>query len=308
MSDPQSNQPAAPDELSPQPDAPVSSEAAALERSAAAEAAVAEDLLAPWDFVDMVIFIFFGILMLFLLTNVMARMAISFGRVSRENIEVFATTTAGFVVVRQIAWFGLLLGYLYAVISMRTRAPVWRTLGWRGLPARATSGDGPIVAEQNPAVRSLRLTAGLLACGAVLAIFVQVVTQFIGTHAKLPIEALFSDRRSILYMMGFGLLVAPLVEETVFRGFLYPVMARRFGVVAGVLFTGTLFGLAHAEQLWGGWGEISMLVLVGVVFTAARAWSGSVAVSYLLHLGYNSLLFLATWVATGGLRHFPTGK
>ena len=308
MTDPQSNQPAAPDEVSPLTEAPVSSEAAALARSAAAEAAVPEDLRAPWDFVDMVIFIFFGMGMLFLVTSVMASMAISFGGVSRQNIEAFATTNAGFVVLRQIAWFGLLLGYLFAVISMRTQAPVWRTLGWRGLPARATSVDGRIVAEEKPALRSLRLSAGLLASGAVLAIFVQVATQYIGTHATLPIQALFSDRRSILYMMGFGLLVAPLVEETVFRGFLYPVMARRFGVVAGVLFTGTLFGLAHAEQLWGGWGEISMLILVGIVFTTARAWSGSVAVSYLLHLGYNSLLFLATWVATGGLRHFPTGK
>ena len=157
-------------------------------------------------------------------------------------------------------------------------------------------------------LRVLGQIAALLAGGALLAFFVQVATLFVGTEAKLPIQALLSDRRSILYMMGFGLAVAPLVEETIFRGFLYPVLARRFGVIAGVIFTGLFFGLMHAEQLWGGWGEIGLLVVVGIVFTAARAWSGSVAVSYLLHLGYNGLLFLGTYVATGGLRHFSAGK
>jgi hypothetical protein len=43
-----------------------------------------------------------------------------------------------------------------------------------------------------------------------------------------------------------SVLVAPLVEETVFRGFLYPVIARRLGIAAGIAITGTLFGLMHA--------------------------------------------------------------
>jgi membrane protease YdiL (CAAX protease family) len=84
-------------------------------------------------------------------------------------------------------------------------------------------------------------------------------------------------------------LVAPLVEETVFRGFLYPVIARRLGIAAGVAITGTLFGLMHAAQLWGGWGQIALLILVGVVLTWVRARTGTVAASYFVHLGYNGL-------------------
>lgn len=306
MSDPLSNQPTAAGEVSPEPKAPPLSTEATPAAIAAAEAALPEDLRAPWDFVDMVIFIFFAVGMLFVVNTVMATVAISFGIVKIESLDQFAMTNAGFIVLRQIVWFGLLLTYLYAVVHMRTEAPAWRTLGWRGLAGRAANVGDPALPK--PPLHTLWQVASLLAGGALLALFVQVATLFVGTEAKLPIQALLTDRRSILYLMGFGLAVAPLVEETIFRGFLYPVLARRFGVVAGVIFTGMFFGLMHAEQLWGGWGEIGLLVVVGIVFTAARAWSGSVAVSYLLHLGYNGLLFLGTYVGTGGLRHFPTGK
>ena len=89
-----------------------------------------------------------------------------------------------------------------------------------------------------------------------------------------------------------GVLVAPLVEETIFRGFLYPVIARRLGIAAGVAITGTLFGLMHAAQLWGGWGQIALLILVGIVLTWVRARTGTVAASYFVHLGYNGLQLL----------------
>jgi len=306
MTDPLSSQPTVPGEVSPDPEAPHPSAEAAPATTAAAEAALPEDLRAPWDFVDMVIFIFFAIGILFVVNTVLATLAIGFAFVKPESIEAFAMTSAGFIVLRQIVWFSLLLTYLYAVVRVRSEAPAWRTLGWRGLPGRATTVGGRELWK--PALRTLGQIVTLLAGGALLALFVQVATLFVGTEAKLPIQALFTDRRSILYMMGFGLAVAPLVEETIFRGFLYPVLARRFGVIAGVIFTGLFFGLMHAEQLWGGWGEIGLLVVVGIVFTAARAWSGSVAVSYLLHLGYNGLLFLGTYVATGGLRHFQSGR
>jgi membrane protease YdiL (CAAX protease family) len=306
MNEPFSNTPITRDESPSETTAPSSSGDTVLTPSAAAEAALPEDLRAPWDFADMVIFIFLGIGLLFLVTSVLATLAIGFGFVKPELIDVFLRTNAGFIVLRQVIWFSLLVGYLYVVARVRSKAPTWRALGWRGLPGGTHSAESQRLPK--PMLRTLGQIVALLAGGALLAFFVQVATLLVGTHATLPIQEFLNDRRSILYMMGFGIAVAPLVEETIFRGFLYAVMARRFGVFAGVILTGIIFGLMHAEQLWGGWGEIGLLVLVGIVFTAARAWSGSVAVSYLLHLGYNGLLFLGAYVATGGLRHFGPGK
>jgi uncharacterized protein len=110
----------------------------------------------------------------------------------------------------------------------------------------------------------------------------------------------------VMLLMALGVLVAPLFEETIFRGCIYPVLARRWGVGASVLTTGILFGMAHAPQLWPGYGQIALLMCVGIVLTYVRARTGTVAAGYFMHLGYNSFFFAGFYFATGGLRHFPS--
>src|SRR5579862_5832822 len=128
-----------------------------------------------------------------------------------------------------------------------------------------------------------------LAGGAVLAVGVPFAGGSLRSRETPPIEEMLQARASVVLFGVLGVLVAPLVEETIFRGFLYPVIARRLGVAAGVAITGTLFGLMHAAQLWGGWGQIALLIVVGVVLTWVRARTGTVAASYFVHLGYNGL-------------------
>ena len=48
-----------------------------------------------------------------------------------------------------------------------------------------------------------------------------------------PIEDLISDRRSLFIMMLFLTVFGPVFEELVFRGFLFPLLARTSGAVAG---------------------------------------------------------------------------
>ena len=128
--------------------------------------------------------------------------------------------------------------------------------------------------------------------------------NYLNSKESLPIEQLLQARVSMMLFAVLGVLVAPLVEETILRGFLYPVIARRLGIVAGVLITGTLFGLLHAAQLWGGWGQIVLLIVVGVVLTWVRARTGTVTASYFVHLGYNGLQLLGFLVyIIGAPRH-----
>src|SRR6202043_3075426 len=110
---------------------------------------------------------------------------------------------------------------------------------------------------------------------------------------------------SAMLLLAMAVLVAPLVEETVFRGYLYPLFAKTFGILPGILLTGVLFGLLHAPQLGWTWGFVSLLILVGVIFTFARARTGTVLASYLLHLGYNSMIALTSVIATRGFQHMP---
>ena len=96
--------------------------------------------------------------------------------------------------------------------------------------------------------------------------------------------------------------MAPLMEELFFRGFLYPVLARRIGTVASILFTAVAFGLLHGAQLKYSW-AVLVIFLVGVILTTVRALTKSVAASFLVHVGYNGTLSVLLFIATGGFRH-----
>lgn len=250
---------------------------------------VPADLDTPWDTLDLVVLFVFSLGMLFLLNNVMATLAVTVWHVPASQIQRYSLTNAGFVVIRQILWFGCILLFLYAVVRRRTAAPFWNTIGWRGMRLGDTSGGLLVVA--------------MLLGGVLMAVGADIAAQFYNTEKALPIQQLFTTRRGIEYVMAFGLLIAPLAEETVFRGYVYPVLARKFGIFLGIVLTGILFGLVHVPQLWGGWGQIATLVTVGMLLTSARAATHSVLASYLVHLGYNGFLFAGFFVTPEALRH-----
>ena len=103
------------------------------------------------------------------------------------------------------------------------------------------------------------------------------------------------------------LFVAPLVEETVFRGYLFPLFAKSFGIAPGIVVTGVLFGLMHGYQLGWTWGIVLLLILVGVIFTFTRARTGTVFASFLMHLGYNSMIAASAIISTHGFSRLPVG-
>jgi hypothetical protein len=184
--------------------------------------------------------------------------------------------------------------FLYALVRSRSGAPFWNALGWR-----------PFRLESHSAASQLTTIMQYVLGGFGLALAVGWLSRFFNQQTALPMEDLFRSRQSVLLLMALGILVAPVVEETVFRGCIYPVIARKLGVPTGVVLTGILFGIAHAQQLWGGWGEIALLVCVGIVLTYVRARAGTVAASYLVHVSYNTILFTGFYFATHGLRYFP---
>ena len=105
-----------------------------------------------------------------------------------------------------------------------------------------------------------------------------------------------------------AVLVAPLAEETVFRGYLYPTFARWFGVGPSIVITGVLFGMMHGPQLGEAKSLIAIMSLVGIVLTLVRSRTGSVFASFLMHLGYNSLIGATLLLATHGFTKTLPGK
>jgi uncharacterized protein len=274
----------------PQPVEPASGTASPPEFFSRQTPPIPEDLRVPWGWIDLLLLLFLWIgatvgVTLFLGVIFQSR-GVSWSQLRQPGVE-----QGIFVVADQVAISFLILAYLMLEVRVRFNVPFWRTVGWRPLETGKTPR----------AVGYLGFVGGGLA----LSVLVQLASATVGTKAKLPIEAFFQDRRTALLLMLMSVLLAPLFEETIFRGYIYPVVARSFGVTAGIIATGTLFGLLHAEQLWGGWGQIGLLIVVGIIFTWARAVTKTVVASYLLHLSYNSFLFFAFLVTSDGLRSLP---
>jgi membrane protease YdiL (CAAX protease family) len=241
-------------------------------------AEISDDLRVPWGWLEVALFVVLGLIGSVVVTWGMAQLAVRFFGANSNEVfgDTMSTAKSVVVLISQAMIDGLAILYLYLMVLSRTDAPFWPSIGWREM---FPPGAGKIRDS------ALQFLAG----GAVMAVVVSFAGGFLNSKETLPIEELLKARVSILLFGILGVLVAPLVEETIFRGFLYPVIARRMGIAAGIAITGTLFGLMHAAQLWGGWGQIALLILVGVVLTWVRARTGTVAASYFVHLGYNGL-------------------
>jgi hypothetical protein len=119
---------------------------------------------------------------------------------------------------------------------------------------------------------------------------------------QVPFDRLFRTVPAIHLMAVFGILVAPFMEELFFRGFLYPVI-RRWGTAAAIAGTAGAFAFVHGAQYGWAWSAVLLMFLVGLTLTIARAWTGSVAPGYLIHVGYNLTLFVVMYFATDHFRH-----
>lgn len=255
------------------------------------DAGLPEDVRVPWNWADVVLFVLFGVGSLVVMGPVAALAVFVVFRATPATLDQMPTAKAAFVTLSQALWSGVMLLYLLAVIRLRFGAPFWRTLGWRPLH---WAGVGRVQAH--------------LVCllgGSLFAICMQILSATLRPETPFPIENLFRNRESVFMLMAMGIAVAPLVEETIFRGYLYPVLARRLGIGGGVVVTGALFALMHGGQLGWSAAHVGLLGVVGIVFTYARARAGTVLAPYLLHLGYNAILFLSFYVGTDGLRNLP---
>ena len=144
--------------------------------------------------------------------------------------------------------------------------------------------------------------AGFLILGALLYFALMGLGQLLPIPKHLPIDRFFQTSRQAAMMSVLSVTLAPFMEELFFRGLLYPVLARRFGVAVSIFLTGAAFGILHGAQLKYSW-AVLIIFIVGVVLTAVRAYTKSVGASFLVHAAYNGTLSALLFVATDGFRH-----
>jgi hypothetical protein len=188
---------------------------------------------------------------------------------------------------------------------------------------RRTFADG--IHANLPAAR--RNAVKLIPIGLVLSFTVQAVSSLATLPKNIPMDDFFRTRSDIWIITLFGTLLAPLFEETLFRGFLLPAFAiaydwlslprteaaREFwnsnnkitlpALIFSAILTSILFTALHGEQVAYAWPVLLLLFCVSLVLTYVRLRLRSVLASTLVHVSYNFTIFLTAFIATDGYRH-----
>lgn len=172
-----------------------------------------------------------------------------------------------------------------------------------------------------------RNLAKLIPLGIALSFIVQAASSLITTPKSMPMDDFFRTPADVWIITAFGILLAPLFEEVLFRGFLLPAIAIAYdwlclprteaardtwhssnsltvpGLVFGSVVSSILFALLHGQQTAFTWPVLALLFVVSLILNAVRLRLRSVAASTLVHASYNLTVFIAAFVVTGGYRH-----
>jgi len=181
----------------------------------------------------------------------------------------------------QFVWFAVIALFLIDYSKMKFHQTLWQAIRWNW-PKRSW-----------PA---------LVGIGILTLVVLQGLEHVLPLPGKSPFDQFFNRPLDAYAFAFLAIAFAPFIEELFFRGFLYPVLARRLGVAAGVFLTASTFALIHVFE-YKAWGPVLVIFLVGVVLTLVRAKMKSVGASFIVHSIYNGVPVIAAMVATHGFRH-----
>jgi len=107
-----------------------------------------------------------------------------------------------------------------------------------------------------------------------------------------------NDALVLALTAAVAVLLPPAVEEPFFRGFVFPGLARDWGIPAGIIVSGVLFGSAHLlgnPLLWKSFIQFS---LIGMVFAFAYWKSGNIFSTVMAHFTFNLIGVIALAATT----------
>ncbi|MEB3184951.1 MAG: CPBP family intramembrane glutamic endopeptidase [Cyanobacteriota bacterium] len=108
-----------------------------------------------------------------------------------------------------------------------------------------------------------------------------------GSNPLLELVLSTGDPMALAALAFTATVLAPLFEETLFRGVLLPVLGQRWSPGWSVVVSALTFGLAHLSL-----GELTPLVVLGLALGWLRLRSGRLAPCVLMHGFWNGLTFL----------------
>lgn len=210
------------------------------------------------------------------------------------------------------------MGLLYLIAFVPAAAvfpPLWRRSALAGLQWNGAS--------------AIRLRWRLFGLGVGCAGLALALQSVLHLPRNTPIQQMLNSPQAAWLMFIFGVTMAPLCEEILFRGFLLPSACTAFdwtrekitrsappallpsqhpqwslpAMIFGAATTSVFFALLHASQTANAKGVLLMLWSMGMVLSGIRLKTRSLAASTLTHASYNFVLFLMVLIGTHGFRN-----
>lgn len=231
-------------------------------------------LKVPWRIRDAVA-VFLGAWILLPISLVLILLATAnFFTPAAELLHAFKQSTleAGFLITLLDALAGLALVWVF----LRHYKVDWQSVGWRKFDPR----------QALIYLLILFFAFIVLAAGA-LWLVALLDPSF---NAQEPQNNDIANAAGTNPILAFAALVVipPIIEETVFRGFIFPAIASRFGFWYGAIGSSILFGAAHLQ------GNVSVYTFVlGILLCFMYARLKSIFPGMALHMLNNYLAFLA---------------
>jgi uncharacterized protein len=167
----------------------------------------------------------------------------------------------------------------------------------------------------------------LIPIGIIFSFTVQAISSLATMPKNIPMDDFFRTTSDVWIITLFGIFLAPLFEEVLFRGFLLPAFAIAYDWLSlprtpaardlwnstnkitfpaflfSAVLTSILFTALHGQQVAYAWPVLILLFCVSLMLTFIRLRLRSVLASTLVHASYNFTIFLTAFIATGGYRH-----
>lgn len=103
-------------------------------------------------------------------------------------------------------------------------------------------------------------------------------------HPVVPLLASTENKMNIVYIFILAVIIAPFVEEIMFRGAFYCWLRARFGVLFSVLLSSFIFASVHPQGAVG----VLPLTFIGILLALLREWRGTLVAPMIAHACFNA--------------------
>ena len=169
-------------------------------------------------------------------------------------------------------------GLMVSLAELLLLAPVWwftvrkYKVGWKALGLRSFRG------------RMVGLGCGLMILSFAFNLFYSLFLALFDLQMQADLVPIFAELSSPWWLLAGGVIVAPVVEEVFFRGFVFAGLRQRYDWKKAAVISSALFAVIHATPT-----AVIPIFILGCIFAYLYHRSDSIWPAILMHVSTNAL-------------------